>query len=110
MLMSDRERRRVASARRSRSSDVSGALVAANQWTVMFVRIRVVPQLPTRGAKVIEAVEIATEVGSFFGDAASAEQFLHQVRVHLHLLGKRGRLDLNEGGNHGLHVRAIFIT
>lgn len=108
MLMSDGGRRRVASTRRSRSSDVSGTLVVAHQWTVMLVQIRVVLPLPARAAEILEAVEIATEVGSLLDAAASAERVL-QVRIHLHLLGELGRLDLNEGGSHGLHVRAIVV-
>ena len=65
-------------------------------------------ELPTVSAEVLEAGDVAAEVGPLLESAGGAERVL-QVGVDLDLLGELGGLDLDEGGGDGAHVGAAVV-
>ena len=79
-------------------------LAVSHERLVMLVlRICRMGVFPTAPAKVLEAGDLAAEVGALT-EAARRTERVFQVRVHLHLLCESRRLDLDEGGRDGLHV------
>ena len=70
--------------------------------------LRRVVEFPAVSAEILEAGDVAAEVGSLLEAAGGAERVL-EVRVDLDLLGELGRLDLDEGGGDGAHVRAAVV-
>ena len=67
-----------------------------------------VVEFPAVSAEVLEAGDIATEVGALLEAAGGAERVL-EVGVDLNLLGELGSLDLDEGGGDGAHVSAAVV-
>ena len=70
--------------------------------------LRRVVEFPAVSAEVLEAGDVAAEVGSLLEAAGGAERVL-EVGVDLNLLGELGSLDLDEGGGDGAHVSAAVV-
>jgi len=75
----------------------------AHERLVMTYNLKTVVKLPTESTEILEACQVATEIGTLFKLACRAQCIL-QVGIHLNLLVKLLRLDLNEGCSHCPHV------
>merc|ERR1719237_466744 len=79
-----------------------------HEWLVVSEGLGRVVEFPAVSAEVLEAGDIATEVGALLEAAGGAERVL-EVGVDLNLLGELCSLDLDESGGDGAHVSAAVV-
>ena len=94
--------------RRSRLITAPGQVVLTVPHEWLVVHHKLVLDFPTGAAKVLEARQIAAEIGPL-PDLARGTQSVLQIGVDLDFLGELGRLDFDERGRHGLHVGPVVV-